>query len=667
MGEARPGGAVRTAGAPVAVGRFRPELQGLRAVAVALVVVYHVWLNRVSGGVDVFFVISGFLLTGQLARAAERGPRLGLARRWSRTVVRLVPATTVVLIGTTLAAVAVLPEARWVQTVREVGAAALFLENWQLAADAVDYSAQNNVASVVQQFWSLSIQGQFFLVWPLLVVAVVLAGPAGGVRSRLVMTLSVVFVVSLAYSAVLTVENQPLAYFHSLTRVWEFALGGLLALTIDAVRLGRRVRVAAGWVGVLGLLACGLVFEVGAVFPGVAALWPTLCAVLVLLAGATGSPHGVDRLLAARPVQYLGDLSFALYLWHWPVLVLFLVVREQDRVGPLGGVAIIALSLVLAAVTHHAVEQPLIARGIGRRRGYQLGAACTVVVLLVAALWQVEATRRASTVDRVGDARHPGAVALVDGPADPAPLLPPPVSVYDDWVDVDWDCAPMSRFPSDVCLQPVEGEPTRRVVIVGDSHVQQMIPALQPVAAREGWQLAHILFGACPFSTASEVDPDNLDCVAWNDAAAEEIVDLGAAAVVTLASRDVRVGPTEQTPAGFVERWRRLDELGIPVLAVRDNPRFDFSMPDCAAAGDPALCGAPREDVYSATPPWSRVDDIPGNVRFLDLADAVCEPDFCPAAIGNVLVYLDDNHLSASYSTSMAPLVEAEVRAALGG
>lgn len=136
---------------------------------------------------------------------------------------------------------------------------------------------------------------------------------------------------------------------------------------------------------------------------------------------------------------------------------------------------------------------------------------------------------------------------------------------------------------------------------------------------------------------------------------------------MTLASRDVRVGPTEQTPAGSVERWRRLDEVGIPVLAVRDNPRFDFSMPDGAAAGDPALCGAAREDVYSATPPWSRVDDIPGNVRFLDLADAVCEPDFCPAAIGNVLVHLDDNHLSASYSTSMAPLIEAEVRAALGG
>ena len=657
-------GPVRAAGRVPAAG-FRPELQGLRALAVVLVVVYHVWFNRVSGGVDVFFVISGFLLTGQLARAAERSPRLDLVRRWSRTVVRLVPAVTVVLIGTVVAAALVLPEGRWVQTVREVGAAALFVENWQLAADSVDYAAQNNVASVVQQFWSLSIQGQFFLVWPLLIAAVALAGPAASVRSRLVLVLATVGALSLAFSTASTMENQPLAYFHSLTRVWEFAVGGLFALTTVALR--RRTRVLAGWAGAVGLLLCGVVFDVGAVFPGVAALWPTLCAVLVLAAGTTGDRRGVDRVLAARPVQYLGDLSFTLYLWHWPVLVLYLVVREQDLVGPVGGAGIIAVSLLLAVATHHAVERRVLARSVGVAHGYRLGAACTVAVLVVAVLWQLEAGRRGSVEGRGGDARHPGAVALVGGPVDPAPLLPPPVAMYDDWAGTGWDCVPMSRHPSELCLQPVEAEPSRRVAVVGDSHAQQLIAALEPIAAREGWQLASMLYGACPFSTASEVDPDNADCVSWNDAAAAELVDLGATSVVTLASRDVRVGLTEQTPPGFVDRWRQLDEHGISVLAVRDNPRFDFSMPDCAVQGDPAHCGAARADLYADAPPWTGIDDAPGNVTFLDIADAVCEPDFCPAAIGNVLVYIDDNHLSASYSASMAPLIEPEVVAALAG
>ena len=216
----------------------RPELQGLRAVAVALVVVYHVWFGRVSGGVDVFFVISGFLLTGQLARAAGRGP-LELGRRWSRTIVRLLPCAVVVLVATVVAGTLLLPEGRWPQTLREVVAAALFLENWRLAADAVDYAARSTMSSPVQHFWSLSIQGQFFLVWPLLVALVGIAarGDAARVRAHLTVATLGVFAASLTFSVVLTATNQPLAYFHSLTRLWEFALGGLLALTIDTVRL----------------------------------------------------------------------------------------------------------------------------------------------------------------------------------------------------------------------------------------------------------------------------------------------------------------------------------------------------------------------------------------------------------------------------------------------
>ena len=163
--------------------RYRPELQGLRALAVALVVVYHVWLNRVSGGVDVFFVISGFLLTGQLARAAERGA-LDLPRRWSRMLVRLVPSMAVVLVVTAGVAANLLPEGRWPQTFRELVASALFLENWRLAADSVDYAARSNTVSVVQHFWSLSIQGQFFLVWPLLLAVVALAARGSGTRLR---------------------------------------------------------------------------------------------------------------------------------------------------------------------------------------------------------------------------------------------------------------------------------------------------------------------------------------------------------------------------------------------------------------------------------------------------------------------------------------------------
>ncbi|MGI9000306.1 MAG: acyltransferase family protein [Pseudonocardia sp.] len=651
---------------------FRPELQGLRALAVTLVVVYHVWFNRVSGGVDVFLLVSGFLLTGQLARAAERGP-LRLGQRWSRMLLRLLPAALTVLLATVLASVVALPAGRWSQTIREVAAAALFLENWQLAADSVVYAARTNTTSVVQHFWSLSIQGQLFLVWPLLIALVALMARGATARLHTQLTLAVLglFAASLSFSIALTSTNQPLAYFHSLTRLWEFALGGLLALGVDRIALSRRMRIALGWLGVVGLVSCGMVLQGGNVFPGYAALWPTGCAALVLIAGTTGSRHGADRLLASRPAQYLGDLSYPLYLWHWPVLILYLATRDREQVGLSGGAVIIGASLVLAVLTHHLVEKPVLARSFSVRGGYRLAAAGLAAVLLATGGWQLATNQRAVPAGMVGDADHPGAQALVAASGTSAPLLPPAVSVFEDWVRIEyWDCTPMTLFPMDACALPVQGPgpPALRIVVVGDSHIQQLAGALVPIAQRHNWQLISIVRGACPFSTVSEVVPQEADCLAWNTAASATIAELQPDAVVTLATRDVRPGLTEHTPPGFVAQWWRLYETGIPVIAVRDNPRFDFSVPDCVQqhGRDAAQCGMDRGAVYAAVPPYAQLTDVPPNVSFLDVADAVCDPARCPAEIGNVMVYLDDNHLTASYASSMAGLVEERVVAALG-
>jgi peptidoglycan/LPS O-acetylase OafA/YrhL len=658
---------------------FRPELQGLRALAVVLVAVYHVWVGRVSGGVDVFFVVSGYLLTGQLLRAAERGD-FHVRRRWMRSLARVVPAAAVVLVVTAVAAALVLPEGRWSQTVREVVAAGLFLENWQLAADSVDYAARNNVASVAQHFWSLSVQVQVFLLWPLLFAVVALAcrGMPDKLHRAATMALLGVFAASIVYSVELTISNQPLAYFHTLTRLWEFALGGLLALHGDRVVLTRRARVAAGWTGVVGLVACGAVIPVAHAFPGIAALWPTGCAALVLLAGRTGAPLGVDRVLTAAPVRYLGDISYGLYLWHWPLLVLYLQVSGQESVGLGAGALIIGGAMGLAVITYECVEKPLARRSGGTRHQARITAAFTAAVLAVALAWQIAAALRVDPEAVLGDDEHPGAHALLfDEEIPPAPLLPSAVAVTEDWVRIErWDCTPMAGFPMDACAQPLPVaedtqeplQPDRRIVVVGDSHAQQLTGALLPIARQHNWQIITIVRGACPFSTASEVVPDEADCLAWNAAAADEITALRPDAVVTLATRDARVGQAEQIPAGFVEQWRRLDEQGIPVLALRDNPRFDFSVPDCVQTrpDDVDGCGVDRAEIYAQTPPWVDLPDVPSNVAFVDIADAVCDAERCPPVIGNVLVYMDDNHLTATYSTSMSDLLAGRIEEGLG-
>ncbi|SHJ98076.1 Peptidoglycan/LPS O-acetylase OafA/YrhL, contains acyltransferase and SGNH-hydrolase domains [Pseudonocardia thermophila] len=658
---------------PSLAARHRPEVQGLRAVAVFLIVVYHVWIGRVSGGVDVFFVLTGFLLTGGLVRAAEQG-RLNLRARWTRTLARLVPAASVVLVAVVAAGMWLLPAGRWSQTVREVAAAALFAENWQLAADAVDYEARSQATSVVQHFWSLAIQGQVFFLFPLLVAVIALACGRRTelIRGRVTLALLWLGAASLLFSIGQTADNQPLAYFHTTTRLWEFAVGGLLALHLDRLVLAWKLRIAAGWAGVLGLVACGALLPVASTFPGWIALWPVTCTALVLAAGATGSRLGVDRLLTNPVARWIGDRSYAIYLWHWPILIMVMAVTGGTFADLPTGLAIVAAAVVAAAFTHRFVEEPA-----ARRGGLRIPAVATAAVLVATVAWQAAAMLADRPSGAAGAPTHPGALALADTSIDPAawegvPPVPPLVSVHEDWERIErWNCRPLQGFPQDLCTRPRPGAqepPARRVVVVGDSHAQQLSAALGPIADAENWELTDIVRGACPFSTVSENDPDDADCVAWLAAAFDEIAALRPDVVVTLATRTVRVGLTEHTPAGFVEQWRRLADLGIPVLALRDNPRFDESMPDCVARNseDPSVCGADRADLYAPEPPWVRAEGVPPTVSFLDIADAVCTPDRCPAVIGNVLVYLDDNHLTATYATTMAPLIADRVRAAIG-
>ncbi|WP_326951982.1 acyltransferase family protein [Amycolatopsis sp. NBC_01286] len=665
-----------SAAASAQVRKYRPELQGLRALAAVLVVVYHVWLGRISGGVDVFFLISGFLITGQLFRAAGRG-RIEFRPMWGRMIKRLFPAALTVLLAVVGLSILLLPQDRWFQTIKEVFASALYVENWRLAADSVDYFAQHNTASVVQHYWSLSIQGQFYVVWPLLVAVVAFAAVRlrRSLRATLAGTLAALFAVSLAYSVHLTTANQPLAYFHSLTRVWEFALGGLLALGIDAIVLPRWSRVLAGWLGVAGLVVCGIVLDVGSVFPGYAALWPTVAAALVILAGATGSRAGADRILASRPFEYLGNLSYSLYLWHWPVLLFYLVARHREEVGLLGGAFVIAVSVGLAALTYHFVESPVRASAIGTRTpwgAYRFGVAALLPVLLIAGTWQVVSTKKADFTIALDDDEHPGALARAPEPKRAAPsatVVPPMIAVPNDWGGIaDADCV-KSRLDAELemCTSRTTGTPAKRIVAVGDSHIQQYLAALKPLAQQHNYQITFMLKGACPFSTTADAMPGDPGCLAWNAAAQREIVAMRPDAVFTLSTRDVRPGLTEQTPQGFVDQWKNLGQAGIPVVAVRDNPRLGFSPPACVEAKGIKSpdCGVSRAQLLAPSPPYEKLADVPSNVSFLDFSDYFCGRALCRPVVGNVLVYMDDNHVTASFMTTLSPIVDKAMTAAL--
>ncbi|MGW5875082.1 acyltransferase family protein [Nocardiopsis terrae] len=649
----------------------RQEIDGLRAVAVLLVAVYHVWFGRVSGGVDVFLLITGFLITGSLVRAAERGS-LRYGAFLSRLAARLIPTAALVIAVSLVGARLLLPEARWRDAIGEALAAAFYHQNWHLALGSVDYLARDEGTGPFQHFWSLSVQGQFYLLWPVVVgLAVWWAARRGHTSHRvLLVVLGAVLALSLAYSVFMTRADQPWAYFDTGARLWEFALGGLLALLLPYLNPPRAVRVLLGWLGLAALVLCGVLLQVSTVFPGYAALWPTLAAVAVVVAGTTGSPWGADRWLTLRPVRYLGSISYALYLWHWPVLVFYLAVADRTLAGPLGGALVLALSAALAAVTTPLSDR-IVAVGRGPVRAPLVAAACLVPLLLSTGLWtaRMDAQQRQLEALLTDPARYPGAAALLTGDHGeyPDPVHPPPASAAQD-VPVTYEDGCNQSTSGTEALTCVYGtedaeEADRTVALVGGSHAAHWFPALEQIAQRRNWRLVNITKGACLFTDAPQLYKGEpyTECAEWNRAVMAELETLRPDAVFTTGtttSLDTSAGfGTETVVDGYVDRWRELDSLGVEVVAVRDTPRLPFDAPDCLSAATPQECTASPSESMAEESPLDGVE-LPPNVTVLALTDHFCEPGTCSPVVGNVLVYWDRSHVTTTYMRTLAPELE---------
>ncbi|WP_017612686.1 acyltransferase family protein [Nocardiopsis salina] len=653
---------------------YRPEIEGLRAVAVALVVVYHVWFGRVSGGVDVFLLLTGFLITGSLLRMLERDGRIALTAFFSRLARRLLPPVAVVLAAVLAATYVFLPSTRWEQTLAEVRAAALYHENWALARGAVDYLAREEAASPVQHFWSLSIQGQFYLLWPLLLtLAVVVAA-----RSRLTLRGAVfasagaVFVLSLAYSVWITAVDQPWAYFDTGARLWELALGAMLAMVVGHLHLPAAVRAVLGWVGLVALVLCGALVPVSTMFPGWIALWPTGAAVLVIIAGTTGSRFGADRLLTRRPLMWLGGLSYGLYLWHWPVLVVYLHLTDRTTATLVGGLLVVALSVLLAYATQRWIDGGFdhLTRPAARNTHAWpagLAAALLLPVVLSTSLWSghLEEERRARAVLAEGDARYPGASAAdpeVAEALDPAPVLPAPADARDDRPATHArGCLANGSEPFGICDEgPKEAEHT--LALVGASRADHWYPALSAVAEERGWRLITFTRSGCLFDGGA--DTDDPVCRDWNQQAMDELERLRPDAVFTTSTFNSAEG-YEHLPSAYVDTWRRLDELGIDVLGVRDLPRREFQGAECVDSRPVEECTEPASRTQDDTDP-ARAADLPDNVSLIDLTAHVCPGGECEAVVGNVLVFWDHSHMTATFAASLSPVVGPAVEEALG-
>jgi peptidoglycan/LPS O-acetylase OafA/YrhL len=686
--DAAPAPAVAADSGSAARDSFRPDIQGLRALAVGMVVIYHLYPSVLPGGfvgVDVFFVISGFLITGHLWRGFLRAGSVRLVDFWGRRARRLLPAAALVLAVTWIVSRYALPVTQLAGTAAQIRASALYFQNWQLAHDAVNYLTAEDPASPVQHFWSLSVEEQFYLVWPLLFVVAGLVVRWRGRGGRVIIAglTSALVAGSLAYSVYDTRVNPSAAYFVTTTRMWELGAGGLLALVPErwSQRVGRQGWL--GWAGLALVVASPFVLRGTTAFPGALALLPVTGAVLLIAGGSALGRYGPARLMSVGPMVFLGGISYSLYLWHWPVINVWTTWRGKAP-GVASGLALVAVSLLLAWLTKVLVEDRIRLSPLLTGHAWRSVSTAVAVAVPVAMVSVYVAGSPGQWNDELGPG-YPGAAALAGtvSRVTPKPVLPPLSDVHsavpEYWLQGCLDDTQTST-PKE-CVYGDTTNPQLKVALVGDSIAGNWFPALEQIAVQQHWELITELHGDCAWTATMMVDGSTggsyTACQQWGAAVLRDLLTTIRPGVVltsdlpgTGSAAHPQPGPQANADigAGMATYWTQLEDHGISVVPIEETPVMGFSIPDCVARHGVSSrkCDVPAAKAIIPDPPTlDATRDMASKVTEIDMNQFICGQAECPAVVGNVLVYFDGHHLTSFYAKTLTPYLEPRLLSAL--
>lgn len=666
---------------------FRPDVEGLRAVAILAVVLCHAGVPLFAGGyvgVDVFFVISGFLITGLLTRELRRDGGISLAGFYARRARRLLPLSALLLAAVAALTLALLSPLRASEVAGDIVSAATYTANWHFATQSVDYFSQGLEPSPVLHLWSLAIEEQFYLVWPALLLGVTWfqRRRGGRIEASLWVALVAVFAASLAFGIAYTGSQPHAAYFSTLGRAWELALGGCLAL-LGAVRLPRLAAAALGWAGLGAIVYAALAFGAETPFPGVAALLPTLGAAALILAGSAGAarPHGaVAAPLSLPPVRYVGRISYSWYLWHWPALVF--AAALWGRLSPLAGLAVVAAALVPTVLSHHLVEDPVRhARVLVRlpARGLALGAAC--MALAVGAGFLLTVTQPHLKTAPLSEVEGAAALAWQRQPQERATALRPnPLHARADRSRAYY-AGCMVGIPGTTSNSCLFGDPdgARTVVLFGDSHALQYFSALDKLAEENQWRLLNLTKAECtPAETrirSMVANREYSQCDEWREKTLRRIeasrpgtsVVISGDTAYTAYGADGEELSGEANAAaledGYMATLARVRRAGLQPVVIRDTPASTGDVPSCVSEDidDLRACAFPRIRDRDLEFDVRAARRSPGT-HMIDLTSEICPGEICRAVIGNALVYRDRTHLTATFARTLSPWIDEGLR-----
>jgi peptidoglycan/LPS O-acetylase OafA/YrhL len=658
---------------------FRPDVEGLRAIALLVMLLYHASLPFARGGfvgVDVFFVISGFLITRLLVDEAERSGTIALGRFYAYRIKRLLPLAATVLVAVVVLSGLILAPTQDRAVAGDVVSSAFYFINWRLADQSVDYFAAGYDASPVQHFWTLSIEEQFYILWPVLLLAFTWwwRRRGGSVRPGAWIAVATVGIASLAYGIYYSFESPAEAYFSTFTRSWDMALGAALALAAIP-----RMRTAlAGAVGILGLAAIGVgtfAFDQLTPYPGVAALVPSLGAGLIIVAGSASAAALSSRVLSLRPLRYMGRISYSWYLWHWPPLVF------AASLGPLSvaqRIGLICGSAVPAAITHKLVEERFRRAPIFKRRprrAYALGAACTATAALAA--FALVLTQPSLPTLPPGEVRGAAAIDEQPTPQKGAKALrPSPIEAGED----------RSKMQDDGCLVKLEEtqsaapcaygdlDSQTTVVLYGDSLAMQYFPAAERLASKRGWRLVGLTKAGCPPADVPaynhRLEREYTECEVWRERTLERIEEVEKPDLVLISGRistpvmdggetldqETSLARMEE---GYVSVLERLEATGARVAVIKDLPPSPRNVPDCVSRSLDRLdvCTFRPDRAHMVAPDNQAVSRVEG-AKLIDLTPFVCPQGVCRAVIGDALVFRDFDHLTPTFAATLAPMLE---------
>lgn len=653
--------------------RYRRDIEGLRAVAVLGVVSAHLtgWPSGGFVGVDVFFVISGFLICGLLVREQESRGSISLRGFYARRIRRLLPAAALVLFATVIGAILLLPLSRAIQTAIDAGWSALVVANWHFAAVGTDYFQQGQPPSPLQHFWTLSVEEQFYLAWPLLLVVVgsflASRGARGSLRRIAGSIAAIVVVVSLVWAIAQSATDPTVAYFSTLTRAWELAAGALLACLVPVIpSMTTTVRTVIAHVGLFGIVLSMLFITPEALFPGPGAVAPVVATCMVIIAGVGAEPRVA---VLTNPVSRLfGAISYSLYLWHWPAIVLLAAVLPA---GPLTSTVALLASIAAAALTYYFIENPvrrsrwLESWTVPGRRSRTIfgvvlaggGGAVLVLTLGVTGLAERQDSSALPTMP-VDFGNCSGAAVVLSGqscePISDSSRLRPSIDRAADDTRGAYSCWRPEGGDLRVCSYGA-ADPGLRVALVGDSHAAMLLPALVSEAEARGWSVDSYVGYGCQWTANGRGD-----CVDQREEIQQRLLGQAYDVVLTTASRSVGGADIDDSATGYALAWQPVIDAGSMVVVVADNPSVEQSALACltrvgATASDVLSCGTSRGTALATPDPLLAASALVPETRVIDFTDVYCTDSFCPAVLGDVIVYRDTaGHITGTFSLTLA-------------